>query len=131
MLCGQRLPCIINAMTARIVGLREAEPVGLHADVAGDLLAYMGRRRISQRRLAATLDVDQSTLSRWFSKGMSVEDLDRVLDALGLRAKMTLIDAETGQPTLPTVVRKFELIKGDGRKSGPSYINSPILHTQI
>lgn len=94
-------------------------PPALHASIVGDLMAYMGRRRISQRKLATLIGVDQSTVSRWFNKDMSVADLDRVLTALGLAGQLNFLDAETGTLTPPKVGSYLSAVPGNGRKSGP------------
>lgn len=91
-------------------------PDDLHGAIVGDLMAYMGRRRISQRSVASMLGVDQSTVSRWFNKDMSVADLDRVLAALGLTAQLSFRDAETGEVTLPFVRPVLVAAPGGGHR---------------
>lgn len=125
-LCRLVLRCIIVGMTAQSMPPPAYLPGDLHAAIVGDLMAYMGRRRISQRSLATTIGVDQSTVSRWFNKDMTLVDLDRVLGALGLAGRLAFIDATTLQPTVPTPGPKLRAIKGEGRDIRP---RTPLLVT--
>jgi predicted XRE-type DNA-binding protein len=119
-------------MTARVVHFDGRLPDDLHGAIVGDLMAFMGRRRISQRRLAATLGVDQSTVSRWFNKDMTVADLDRVLAALGLAGRLAFVDAETGESTAPKV-RPLVSIPTASPHSQSSHngTQSPLMHSVL
>jgi predicted XRE-type DNA-binding protein len=113
------MSCTISAMTANTLPPPDFLPGDLHAAIVGDLMAYMGRRRITQGRLAAAVGVDQATISRWLNRDMTMAQLNRVLQALGLTAELTLRNAGTGEVTVSNFRPYLRAIAGNGIRTAP------------
>lgn len=101
-----------------------AAPVGIRRQVAGEVLALMGRNRVSQKRLAAELGISQQSLSRRITGEVPFDVDDLEIIARFFARPVAELLSTSGYRSAGSSRNKSDLtvVEGNGRRRPPRRI---------